>query len=120
MPTLAPQDSCRCLDTHSAMPSFAADKSGIELFPFDHTVAVLDLEDSAVREIVQVIETVHRLLTRGNVMATRNDIAHPAEDFPTIEQINTSLLASEEAVTLLEATCATPFVWHRGERVSDE
>jgi len=87
---------------YSEFPGYAGE-SGVELFPFVHTVAILDLDREAALHITALLRDAARALVRGNVMSVRNRIQHGGRDFPSKDQLNTAISSIEQAVLALEA-----------------
>jgi hypothetical protein len=91
-------------------PGYAGE-TGLELFPFENTLALLDLDEAAVHDIASLLRDASRSLVRSNLMSVRNRVPHGGGDFPTEEEFATALTATEQVVRMLEDAGALPLVW---------
>jgi hypothetical protein len=112
-------DICDEVITNESLPKYRRPPEGfpgyaafthIEMFPFIHTVALLDLDRSAAVNISSLVRDAARTLKRGNVMSVRNRIPHGGGDFPSSVEFGTAISAIEQAITALEESGACPLV----------
>lgn len=82
----------------------------VELFPLIHTVAILDIQETAAQSIIALLREVGQGLLRGNVKDIRNRIPHTGGEFPSRAEFETALLAIEQSVLSLEDAGASPLV----------
>lgn len=81
-------------------------------FPFHHTLPILDLDEEAQVEIIDLLDRASRVLLSGDVMSVRNRVPHGGGDFPSSNEIQIVLAALDESMTVLENSGLSPTVWH--------
>lgn len=93
--------------------------SEVLMFPFVHTVPLLDLDVNAARLLVDELEKVAKVLISGEVKDVRNRVPHAGGEFPAQQRLNLAISAMDEAVSVMESLGAVPLVFRRREVTRD-
>jgi hypothetical protein len=99
-------------------PSWATEKSSL-LFPFDHSVFFYDLEESKLREVLDVLSRVTQILVGAKVDAVRNRVPHGNREFPNVDELSLVLTACDEVLSLLESYGCTANRFVLTESITD-
>ena len=92
------------------MPDFSY-QSDLELFPFSHTLMILDVADSDKVRIIELLKSVTQKLEAADVCNVRNRIEHRRSDFPHQTEIESVYKAVSDAATDLELSGILPLIW---------
>lgn len=104
----------------SDYPGWFVPAGGLQLFPFHHTVPILDLDRDAAEAACSALREVQRRLDRGLVLSVRNRISHGGPNFPTQEEFRTAMSAIESTVGFLEDSGLAPLVSVSSGSTTDE
>ena len=87
----------------SDYPSWSRDPRSLQVFPFDHTAAFLDLAHDSQEHILETLREVSKVLTGVEIYDLRNKLAHPRFTFQDIEPLRASLTATRDMFAHLES-----------------
>lgn len=94
-------------------------KTELDLFPFVHTILLLDLRAYDQQRIIDLLHSVARTLEQAGICDIRNRLEHKREDFPVQEQIETALDAAARCAEKLERSGLYPKVSYHRRSESD-
>jgi len=85
------------------LPNWRDEEQSLQVFPFDHTVAFLDLALDSQSHILVTLREASRSVVGAEVHDLRNRIMHPRFSVQDLEPLRASLMAVRETFEHLEA-----------------
>ncbi|WP_153033240.1 hypothetical protein [Amycolatopsis sp. YIM 10] len=74
-----------------------------QVFPFEHSIPFLDLDEGAQKSITNRLRTVSKSLISADASELRNATNHPRREHANLDHLRSSLESIREALTALEA-----------------
>jgi hypothetical protein len=104
-----------------ALPGYHG-KTTLDLFPFLHTMLLLDISPIERTKILGTLRDVTRLLETSQIHHVRNGIDHPRRpgEFPTGDRIAEAIRAVGDVVRQLEQTGICPLIYYFAGSKTDE
>lgn len=95
-------------------------RTEIEVFPFLHTVFVLDLTRSDYEQIISLLHNVTDTLEDSQICDIRNRLEHKRTDFPNQEEIKAACEAVKGAINMMGESGISPLIYFYSGRTTDE
>ena len=90
------------------------------MFPFLHTVFVLDLTRSDYEQIISLLHNVTDTLEGSQICDIRNRLEHKRTDFPNQEEIKAACEAVKGVINMMEQSSILPLIYFYSGRTTDE
>jgi hypothetical protein len=89
---------------------FYHNKTEIYKFPFDYKVFLLNLNESEVKRLINILREITNMLERNNISNVRNRIKHnrPINEFPNKNELENTTKVIEQVIKLMESEGIIP------------
>ena len=104
---------------NSELPGFHG-RTELELFPFLHTVLLLDLRKFDQERLLDFLSEITTALEKVDVCNVRNRLEHRRTDFPSQEEIEKAILAVSNVIERMEKSGVCPLIYIPSKLVKDQ
>jgi hypothetical protein len=100
-------------DVHRAkgdIPTYA-DRTELDLFPFEHTALILDVRQRDRERMLELLRDTTKAFESPDMCEIRNRLEHKRPDFPTQSEIEQTCMSISEALRKMELSGICPLVY---------